>query len=284
MNNKIKKEAIRELKRRVAKNPKGYTQEQKDAINKSYLEILGEKIKPKYTQNISGLEGTKARVGEMIMNAAQIPQDALTALHTRDKYGVPLEKTYKERFAAGHTPSEVLPQTPQFSNMPTQEFQGLLQNVVYDPLIVPMARIFKGSKIGQRLMSGYGDLSSLELKAINKSLDDTEIIKIGEKLKGNNKAIQQLLSKENELKDLIKQTNDLDKKSQLAVTMNKYRQAREAATGIGGGSEYEQLNKLLTPEQEFISPLKERLMNVERSNRVNLDRAKKTLRDMLGNY
>ena len=256
--NNIKKQAIRELRNRITKNPKAYTPEQKEIINKSYLEIIGEKISPKYTKNIPGIEGTKARIGEMILNAAQIPQDALTALHTKDKYGASLEQTYKERFAAGHSPHEVLPQVPQFSNMPSQEFQGLIQDMTYDPLILPMSRILKGSNIGQRLLSGFNDLNSMELKAINRALDDTEVIKIGEKLSNNPQAINQLLKKENELKDLIRQTTDLDKKSQLAVTMNKYRQAREAATGIGGGAEYNKLDELLNSTEEFISPIKER--------------------------
>jgi len=245
---------------------------------KSYLEILAEKLRPRKATTVTPSPyAGGARLLEIAMKAVQVPQHALTALHSVDKYGKPLEPTYKERFEAEHSPSEVLPQLPQVLNLPPVEMQGLIQDIAYDPLILPAGKMLKGTKVAEKFLSGLSDISKLP-----KLAKTEDAIAFGKLITGKDDVIRLIEKKEAELIKQIKGSKEFPEK--LIHERAMLREAREVATNKGGMAEIDDLEKAFADfdakkiDEEPIDMLQLAKKKTEQGNLVSAQKAKEALR------
>ena len=141
-----------------------------------------------------------------------------------------------------------------------------------------------------------------KIEALGNRMDDTDAIKIGESLKGNKGAIKELRLEELRYTELAKKESDYVKKFDLIKIKDQYRQAREAAEGVGSATELANLEETLAQgkkaEPEIPEPKKVEWTNTdeeevsdivvrskERTVEGNLsavERAKVSLKNTLG--
>lgn len=264
--------------------------------DKSYLEIIAEKIRPSNYYGNSSI-GTQAAIGEAIIKAAILPQDALVALHKYNKYGQKLEETFKERFRKGRSPHEVLPQIPGVPGLPDVEFQALLQDIAYDPLNIPAGGILKVTGLGEKILSGLSKVNKVEdvLSGIAKLGSTEDALALGKTAIGNEDAIGKITKMKDDLFKLAKEEKDIVKRGELQGQAAYYSEAEKQAKEVGVYSSKDILGDIdrdienaLTKkagvdiEEEVTDPIQLAKIANRRGSKNAIKRAKESLKNYLG--